>query len=150
MFCVIYDGNCNLCVNLVRLLETLDQGHKFRYVPMQDSATLASFDITPEDCEAGMIVIDLHRPENRWQGSSAAEKIGRQLPLGHLFVQAYQAIPGVKPTGDQVYEYVRDNRYALFGKRPKPYNSAYPWCDGGRCKSFSWTSRPTTASPSEK
>ncbi|PLZ35449.1 thiol-disulfide oxidoreductase, partial [Fischerella thermalis WC542] len=27
---VIYDGNCNLCVTLVQLLENLDQGNQFR------------------------------------------------------------------------------------------------------------------------
>lgn len=133
MFCVIYDGNCNLCVNLVRLLETLDQGQRFCYVPMQEAATLASFGITPDDCQAGMIVIDLNHPENRWQGSHAAEEIGRQLPLGDLFIQAYRAMPGVKTTGDQVYAYVRDNRYAMFGKRDEQYNSPYSWCDQGSC-----------------
>ncbi|NEQ81993.1 MAG: DUF393 domain-containing protein, partial [Moorea sp. SIO2I5] len=33
---VIYDGDCNLCVTLVQLLENLDQGKLFNYIPMQD------------------------------------------------------------------------------------------------------------------
>ena len=33
---VIYDGNCNLCVTLVQLLENLDQGKRFEYISMQD------------------------------------------------------------------------------------------------------------------
>ena len=133
MFCVIYDGNCNLCVSLVRLLETLDQGQQFQYVPMQDQVTLATFGITPEACEAGMILLDLDRREQRWQGSNAAEEIGRRLPLGYLFVQAYRNLPGAKNTGDKVYEYIRDNRYAIFGKRDQQYTSAYPWCVDGAC-----------------
>ncbi|MEO0410165.1 MAG: DCC1-like thiol-disulfide oxidoreductase family protein, partial [Cyanobacteria bacterium P01_A01_bin.135] len=36
MYYVIYDGSCNLCVNLVKALETIDQGQRFRYIPMQD------------------------------------------------------------------------------------------------------------------
>jgi predicted DCC family thiol-disulfide oxidoreductase YuxK len=131
MYYVIYDGTCNLCVNLVRLLEQLDRGDRFRYFPMQDAATLQSLGITPQDCELGMILINAEQPSQRWQGSTAAEEIGRLLPLGHLFVDAYRALPGVKWTGDRVYEQVRDNRYALFGKRDTTYRSQYSSCDGG-------------------
>ncbi|WP_035986445.1 thiol-disulfide oxidoreductase DCC family protein [Leptolyngbya sp. KIOST-1] len=142
MYCVIYDGNCNLCVSLVRLLESLDQGNQFRYVPMQDEATLTQYSITAADCEAGMILLDLQAPDSRsdpsrkrrWQGSDAAEEIGRLLPLGDGFVQAYRALPGVKQAGDQVYAFVRDRRYELFGQRPSRYDSAYPLCTDQRCQ----------------
>ncbi|HSM80864.1 MAG TPA: DCC1-like thiol-disulfide oxidoreductase family protein [Nodosilinea sp.] len=133
MYCVIYDGNCNLCVNLVQLLERLDRGTQFQYVPMQDGATLARYGITPADCEAGMILLDSQAPDRRWQGSDAAEEIGRLLPLGDLFVQAYRALPGAKRLGDQVYAVVRDRRYELFGQRSQRYDSAYPLCDGDGC-----------------
>lgn len=128
MYHVIYDGNCNLCVNLVRLLETLDQGQQFRYIPMQDEATLAQHGITAQDCELGMILLDAQNPSRRWQGSDAAEEIGRLIPMGAVFVNAYRALPGLKQAGDQVYGYVRDNRYALFGKRDRTYTPKYPLC----------------------
>lgn len=123
---VIYDGKCNLCVNLVRLLETVDKGDRFQYTPMQNQAVLEQFNVTPQDCEMGMILIDADHPQRRWQGSNAAEEIGRLLPLGNPFVAAYQAIPGLKQLGDSVYAQVRDNRYSLFGKRDYTYESAYP------------------------
>jgi predicted DCC family thiol-disulfide oxidoreductase YuxK len=122
---VIYDGTCNLCVTLVQLLENLDQGQRFEYTPMQDLEQLSRFGITSQDCEMGMILIDSNTPERRWQGSDAAEEIGRILPGGEMFVAAYRAMPGMKWMGDRVYEQVRDNRYTLFGKRPI-YKSAYP------------------------
>jgi predicted DCC family thiol-disulfide oxidoreductase YuxK len=123
---VIYDGNCNLCVSLVRVLESLDKGQMFQYAPMQDGDTLNRFGITPQDCEMGMILIDADTPQTRWQGSDAAEEIGRLLPAGDLFVVAYRALPGVKWAGDRAYEQIRDNRYTLFGKRDSTYQSAYP------------------------
>ncbi|MDM9379099.1 DCC1-like thiol-disulfide oxidoreductase family protein [Chlorogloeopsis sp. ULAP01] len=129
---VVYDGNCNLCVTLVQLLETLDQGKLFRYIPMQDSQRLQQWEITPQDCELGMILIDANAPEKRWQGSAAAEEIGRLLPLGSIFVDAYRALPGMKWVGDRVYEQIRDNRYTLFGKRSNTYKSVY--CEEGGCK----------------
>lgn len=130
---IVYDGNCNLCVNLVKFLENLDRGQRFRYVPMQNQPALAAFDITPEDCELGMILIDAAQPSRRWQGSDAAEEIGRLLPNGSLFVEAYRALPGMKWLGDRVYEQVRDHRYTLFGKRTTTYETAYSGCETGTC-----------------
>ncbi|MBW4508223.1 MAG: DUF393 domain-containing protein [Scytonematopsis contorta HA4267-MV1] len=127
---VIYDGNCNLCVTLVQVLETLDKGKLFRYVPMQDEQKISQWDITAENCEMGMILLDSDAPERRWQGSDAAEEIGRLLPFGSIFVDAYRTLPGFKWAGDKVYEQVRDNRYAMFGERSSTYKSDYTPEDG--------------------
>lgn len=132
MYHVIYDGNCNLCVNFVKLLEQLDQGRQFRYAPMQDPSVLDRFGITPQTCELGLILIRVDNPTQRWQGSAAAEEIGRLLPAGEGFVNAYRALPGLKGLGDQVYEQIRDNRYQLFGKREAIYQSDYPVCEEGQ------------------
>lgn len=134
MYFVIYDGNCNFCVTLVRFLESFDGGKRFRYVPMQQTATLESLDITPETCEQGMILIDSKHPERRWQGSDAAEEIGRLLPFGETFVNLYRSLPGVKSSGDQVYAVVRDRRYDFFGKRDSTYLPKHPLCKDDACK----------------
>ncbi|NEP90418.1 MAG: DUF393 domain-containing protein [Okeania sp. SIO2C2] len=81
-YIVIYDGNCNLCVTLVQVLESIDKGELFEYIPMQDLEKLNQFGITAQDCEMGMILIDGNALECRWQGSDAAEEIGRLLPVG--------------------------------------------------------------------
>jgi predicted DCC family thiol-disulfide oxidoreductase YuxK len=125
MYQVIYDGRCNLCVNLVKLLESLDRGDRFLYAPMQDQMMLDRYGITVEDCELGMILIDVEQPDRRWQGSGAAEEIGRLLPAGALFVAAYRTMPGLKWVGDRVYAQVRDHRYSLFGQRGSIYWSSY-------------------------
>lgn len=131
---VIYDGNCNLCVSFVKFLETIDQGQRFSYISMQDEENLNKLGITAQDCEMGMILVDGNATERRWQGSAAAEEIGNLLPLGNVAVATYRALPGVKWSGDRVYEQVRDNRYALFGKRDSTYQSQYPACVSNHCK----------------
>ncbi|NJP08316.1 MAG: DUF393 domain-containing protein [Leptolyngbyaceae cyanobacterium RU_5_1] len=131
---VIYDGNCNLCVTLVQLLETLDKGERFSYLSMQDEIALNQLGITAQDCEQGMILIDAEALDQRWQGSDAAEEIGKRLPLGSLFVEAYRSLPGLKWSGDRVYAQIRDNRYALFGKRDRTYQPAYPACLSDHCR----------------
>ena len=137
MYAVVYDGNCNLCVTLVQVLEKLDKGDRFTYVPMQDEATLTRFNVTAQDCELGMILIDQEDPQKRWQGSDAAEEIGHLLPMAKPFIQTYRALPGAKPTGDKAYEFIRDNRYGLFGKRKETYQPAYPVCSDDTCRPFS-------------
>jgi predicted DCC family thiol-disulfide oxidoreductase YuxK len=94
---------------------------------MQDEDVFSQFDITADDCQMGMILIDSEQPEQRWQGSNAAEEILRLLPLGDAFIAAYRAIPGMKWTGDRAYEQIRDRRYDLFGKRNSTYHSQYPF-----------------------
>lgn len=93
---VIYDGNCNLCVSLVQVLENLDKGELFDYISMQEEETLSQFGVTAEDCQMGMILIDAKSPHRRWQGSEAAEEIGRLLPVSNVVVAAYRAMPGLK------------------------------------------------------
>ena len=133
-YLVIYDGDCNLCSTLVQALEQLERGSLFRYVPMQDAETLTQWQITAQDCEMGMIVLNINNPTQRWQGSDAAEEIARLLPAGAAVIQAYRAIPGLKGLGDRTYTQVRDNRYAWFGRRATTYQSQYPCtaCDSDK------------------
>ncbi|MGK7931102.1 MAG: thiol-disulfide oxidoreductase DCC family protein [Microcystaceae cyanobacterium] len=124
-YLIIYDGNCNLCVTFTQLLETFDQAKQFNYVPMQNEEVLKQYDITPKDCEMGMILINQTSPNQRWQGSGAAEEIVNLLPMGQAFIAAYRALPGMKFLGDRTYEQIRDNRYQWFGKRQKTYHSPF-------------------------
>ena len=125
-YAVIYDGNCNLCANFVSILEKFDRGRQFFYIPMQDAQTLQQFNVTPDDCEMGMILIDRTDPTQRWQGSDAAEEITRLLPMGDALIAAYRAIAPVKALGDSTYIQIRNNRYKWFGKRDHIYHTAYP------------------------
>ncbi len=144
-YSVIYDGNCNLCVTLVQVLERLDRGQQFRFAPMQDRVTLDRLGITPSDCELGMILVQDADPSQRWQGSAAAEEIGRLLPGGEGVIRAYRSLPGLKQGGDRLYEQVRNRRYQLFGRRDRTYTSPYPLCEPGMCSP--WDTAPVPASP---
>lgn len=130
---IIYDGNCNLCVNFTKALEQIDQGKTFRYTPMQNREMLESLGISEQDCQKGMILIDSRNNERRWQGSEAAEAIATLLPVGEPLIGLYRSIPAFKWLGvllrrslrDRLYDQVRDNRYQWFGKRESTYVSNY-------------------------
>ncbi len=126
-YTVIYDGQCNLCSNLVNILQHLDRGHHFQYIPMQDEGILSPWGVTMCQCdELGMMVIDNQDPSQRWQGSEAAEQIARVLPAGEFFMALYCGIPGLKWMGDRSYKQVRDHRYAWFGRRDQLFRTDYP------------------------
>ncbi|MDG2991320.1 DCC1-like thiol-disulfide oxidoreductase family protein [Candidatus Synechococcus calcipolaris G9] len=127
-YVIIYDGLCNLCVTFVRLLQQVDQSNQFAYVPMQAEAELERWQITPENCQGGMIILEGENPENRWQGSDAAEKIISLLPAGDGLMQVYRAVPWLKPSGDYLYGLIRDHRYEWFGQR----QDCYGGCDRPR------------------
>lgn len=139
MYTVIYDGNCNLCTTLVKALEGWDRGDRFQYISMQEPDQLQRYGVTAADCEKGMLLINANSPEQRWQGSDAAEEIGRLLPMGQRFIALYRSLPGLKGLGDQAYEQIRDNRYDWFGKRSKTYQSKHP-CKTNACQQDSWAS----------
>jgi predicted DCC family thiol-disulfide oxidoreductase YuxK len=125
-YTVIYDGECNLCSNLVQGLEARDRGKTFQYLPMQDLEGLRVYGISAQDCEAGMILIHEQDRSQRWQGSAAAEEIARIDALSRPLAELYRAVPGIKWLGDRLYVQIRDHRYALFGRRSHLYQSAYP------------------------
>jgi predicted DCC family thiol-disulfide oxidoreductase YuxK len=131
----IYDGNCNLCVTFVQQLEQLDRGKLFRYIPMQDNQTLAELGVTADDCQQGMMLINADDRTQRWQGSAAAEAIGKLLPGVDLAIDLYRWIPGLKWLGDRGYLQIRDNRYQWFGKRDRTYLSPYEFksCQDESC-----------------
>ncbi len=122
----IYDGNCNLCVTFVQQLERLDRGQIFQYIPMQDDQNLSALGVTASDCDQGMILINADDLTQRWQGSAAAEEIGKLLPGVTVAIDLYRWMPGLKWLGDRGYLQIRDNRYAWFGKRERTYLSPYP------------------------
>jgi predicted DCC family thiol-disulfide oxidoreductase YuxK len=140
MYTVIYDGNCNLCTTLVKALESWDRGDRFQYISMQEPDRLQHYGITTEDCQKGMLLINADSPDQRWQGTEAAEEIGRLLPMGERFIALYRALPGLKGLGDKAYEQIRDNRYDWFGKRSETYQSSYPFCQANTCQPDSKTS----------
>jgi predicted DCC family thiol-disulfide oxidoreductase YuxK len=132
---IIYDGNCNLCVTFVKQLEQIERGKLFQYIPMQDKQTLAQFGVTEDDCQQGMMLINADDLTQRWQGSAAAEAIGKLLPGVNLAIDLYRLIPGLKWLGDRGYVQIRDNRYHWFGKRNRTYFSEYRFesCEKGEC-----------------
>lgn len=121
---VIYDGNCNLCTTFVKLMEQVEGGKLFRYVPLQREEALRSLGIDPLEMAQGVVLLE---GEGKYQGMAAIERISQLLPGFSFLVELYHQIPGVKALVTSGYAWVRDHRYQLFGQCPT-YESQYPFC----------------------
>ncbi|NJK33963.1 MAG: DUF393 domain-containing protein [Oscillatoriales cyanobacterium SM2_2_1] len=135
MLLVIYDGDCNLCTGWVQFLERGDRGQRFVFVPMQNGDLSSTYQITAADCELGLILLDLET-QQRWQGTAAIAEIGSRLPLAARLVWFYQQWSGLGWLGDRTYEFIRDRRYQLFGRRAETYTSPFSveCTSGGSCR----------------
>ncbi|MCS7031230.1 MAG: DCC1-like thiol-disulfide oxidoreductase family protein [Gloeomargarita sp. SKYG116] len=125
-YLIIYDGRCQLCSGWAAALYNIERGRWLRYLPMQDEAALRQWGVAPDDCQQGMILIDTHQPERRWQGTAALEQLASFIPGVAPLVAVYRQIPGLKALGDACYAQIRDHRYEWFGERPDVYRVPSP------------------------
>ena len=77
---VIYDGNCNLCVSLVKLLEKLDQGKTFNYAAMQEQEVLSSLDNKNLNCIQYYLLVSGYYSRSRGSSSSSSSSSTRYSP----------------------------------------------------------------------
>jgi predicted DCC family thiol-disulfide oxidoreductase YuxK len=107
---LIYDGECGICQNAVRLLQRWDRDHVLRYVPFQDTAAVSRFGIGLPKLAAAMHLI---LPVNRvYPGADAIPELLRMLP-GKRWLGAVFRIPGVLPLARRVYAWIALRRRCL-------------------------------------
>ena len=106
---LIHDPNCPTCRPFIQLLQSFDRGQLFTCISLEDRERLRDFGLTVEECQQkGLILINVNEPSQRWYGSEAVEEIVNVLPMGHLLIATYRAMPGAKPLGDSVYAALKD------------------------------------------
>ncbi len=125
-YVIIYDGLCHLCCAGVQAVAALDRGHLFTYIPMQDEAALAAWDLTPLTCAEGMLLLEQNHPYRRWQGSAAVEQLVSLVPGLAPWVEGYRHLTALKSLGDACYAQIRDHRYDWFGRRETVYRVTHP------------------------
>lgn len=109
---LIYDGICNLCIQLIRFLEPMNQSEgtvRVAFVPFQQAeAWQRRFGLLPEALQASLHFID--RDGKVYTHGKAIEKLSEYFPLLR-FAGAMLATEW----GEAFYKTVAANRYAVFG-----------------------------------
>ena len=104
---LIYDGECGLCSDAVRLLRRWDRAGSLDFVPFQDAAAVARFGIAPPALAAAMHLI---LPDGRvFAGADATPELARLLP-GKAWLAPLYRVPGVRLGARRVYAWIAARR----------------------------------------
>lgn len=103
---LIYDGECGLCRDAVRLLQRWDPGGRIDCVRFQDAAA-ARFGIGLPALAAAMHLI---LPDGRvFAGADATPELAKLLP-GKAWLARLYGVPGVRPVARRAYAWIAARR----------------------------------------
>jgi predicted DCC family thiol-disulfide oxidoreductase YuxK len=108
-YTLVYDGNCNVCGRLVKVLHAWDRNEEIEVVPSQQPGVMARFPWIP--ARAYVEAVQLIGPGGRtWSGAAAIEQLLNALPRGRLISWVFK-IPFVRGIADRLYKWFARNRY---------------------------------------
>jgi predicted DCC family thiol-disulfide oxidoreductase YuxK len=107
---LIYDGECGICRQAVTLLKRWDREHVLRYVPFQDSAAVAGFEIELPALAAAMHLV--FSDGRMYAGADAVPELLRLFP-GKRWLAPLFRIPGVLPLARRIYAWIARRRRCL-------------------------------------
>ena len=111
---ILFDGVCNLCNGVVKLVIRQDKRGYFKLAPLQSYAgqeLLQKHGLPQKDFETFLVVEE----GKVYQKSAAALKVARHFSWYWQWLQVLWAIP--TPVRDAVYSFIARRRYQWFGKR---------------------------------
>ena len=104
---LIFDGECGMCRDAVRILRRWDRNGRIAYVAFQDTAAVARFGIAVPALRAAMHLI---LPDGRvFAGADATPELARLLP-GKGWLAPMYGIPGVRPIARRLYAWIAARR----------------------------------------
>jgi predicted DCC family thiol-disulfide oxidoreductase YuxK len=107
---LIYDGECRVCRQAVKLLRRWDREHVLHFVPFQDGGRVAQFGIALPALAAAMHLI---LPDWRvYAGADAIPELLRFFP-GKRWLAPLFRVPGVLPIARRIYAWIARRRHCL-------------------------------------
>jgi predicted DCC family thiol-disulfide oxidoreductase YuxK len=106
---LVYDGDCDVCGRVVRVVERWDRRKQIEAVPSQDPSVPARFPWIPAEAYAD--AMQLIGPGGRaTQGADAIEELLGILPKGWMLGWIFK-LPFVGRLADKLYRWFARNRY---------------------------------------
>ena len=111
-YTVIYDGHCNVCGRMVKLLVKWDRNHQLEIIPSQASGVRARFPWIPPRSYTESVQVIRNSDGKTWQAAAAMEELLNVMPKGWLLSWLFK-IPFVRPFADNFYRWFARNRYRM-------------------------------------
>ena len=110
----MFDGVCNLCNGVVKLVIRQDKKGYFKLAPLQSDVgqeLLKKHELPQKNFETFLVL----EGGKVYQKSAAALKVARHFRWYWQWVQVLWLLPA--PARDAVYSFIARHRYQWFGKR---------------------------------
>ena len=111
-YTAVYDGSCNVCSRLVKVLEQRDRDERLEIIPSAAAAAAGRFGWIPPTAYAQSLQVIRTADNQTWQGAAAVERLIGVLPKGR-FVSWIFSIPFARPVAEKLYRAFAKNRYRL-------------------------------------
>lgn len=110
-YTVVYDGACNVCTKLSRVLKKWDRTGRLEVIPSQTAGLPQRFPWIPPRAYTESLQL-VARDGETWQGAAAIEKILDTLPKGRWISWIF-SIPFARSIAERFYRWFARNRYRL-------------------------------------
>ena len=108
---IVYDGQCNFCINAIQRIRSQAKAGQFNYIPNQDSDLYIAYPQLIEfRSHAGMRFID--QQGKAFCGADAVYQIYRRLRWSQYIAWIY-VVPGIHRICKIFYLIIAKNRYRL-------------------------------------
>jgi predicted DCC family thiol-disulfide oxidoreductase YuxK len=111
-YIVIYDGDCRVCSQTIKLLTKWDSSHELEMITSQTPGVHARFPWIPLHAYMESVQVIRMSDGKTWQAAAALEELLKVLPKGGLVSWLFK-IPFVRPVADRLYRWFARNRYKL-------------------------------------
>ncbi len=111
-YTVVYDGTCNVCGKLVKLLMKWDRERVLEITPSQAPGLKARFPWIPARAYVESVQVIRTADGRTWQGAGALEELLDALPKGWL-LSWFFSIPFARPVAEKFYRWFARNRYKM-------------------------------------
>ena len=110
-YTVVFDGDCQVCTRLSKVLRDWDRRHTLDIVSSQQPGVMARFPWIPLRAYADALQL-VAADGTTWQGAAAIEQLLNVLPRGRLIAWIFK-VPFVRTFADRFYRWFARNRYRL-------------------------------------
>ena len=120
---LIYDGYCNLCINLIKTLEPqnrINTGEfKMHFVPFQKAdALIEQYGLKREELKSALHFIS--ESGEVFKAGEAVSKLGEHFPMLKIGSGFFKT-----ELGEKFYKLIAANRYSVFGCADECYISEF-------------------------
>lgn len=120
---LIYDGYCNLCINLIKTLEPQNRTNtgefKMHFVPFQKAdALIEQYGLKQEELKSALHFIS--ESGEVFKAGEAVSKLGEYFPMLKIGSGFFKT-----ELGEKFYKLIAANRYGVFGCADECYISEF-------------------------